>query len=53
MYRGFGLLLTLAGSGLLLGNGSRREARSTLGPAVLLLLTGTGLLAGWAEEDLP
>jgi len=53
MYRGFGLLLMLAGSGLLVEGGSRTESRSTLGPAILLLLTGTGLLAGWAEEDLP
>ncbi len=53
MNRGFGFLLMLAGSGLLLNDGSRTEARSILGPAVLLLLTGTGLLAGWAEEDLP
>ncbi len=51
MSRGLGLLLSLAGLGLLLEDDSGTKASKTRGFGVLLLLAGSGLLLGNLEED--
>jgi hypothetical protein len=53
MSRGLGLVLFLAGSALLLEDGSGTERRKSLGLAGLMVLMGSGLLLGWGEQDDP
>ncbi len=53
MSRGLGLLILLAGSGLVLDDSSGAEARRRPGLGVLLLVLGSGLLLGSGEEDHP
>lgn len=51
MSRGLGLLISLAGLGLLLDDGSGTKACRARGLGVLLLLAGSGLLLGNLGED--
>jgi len=50
MSRGLGILLSLAGSILLLEDSLGIERRGSIGLDVLLLLVGSGLLLGSREE---
>ncbi len=53
MSRGVGLLMVLAGAGLVLDDSSGAEARRSPGLGVLLLVVGSGLLLARGEEDHP
>ncbi len=54
MSRGFGIVLLLAGSGVLLYDSLATEGHGSLGFAILLLLVmASGLLLDSGEEDRP
>ncbi len=53
MSRGIGLLMVIAGAGLVLDDNSGVEAQRSPGLGVLLLVLGSGLLLASGEEDHP